>query len=252
LPPASTTPSTTSAPAFVAGATGYTGREVVRVLRERGVSTFAHVRPDSSRIAEWTARFAEVGAQVDTTPWDGPALAETLRRVQPGLVFALLGTTRERGRAAAARGRVETYETVDYGLSALLLRAAIAAGNRPRFVYLSAIGAREGTRNAYLAARAKLEAELRGSGLPFTVARPSFITGPDREQPRPLERGGAALADLLLRAAGRIGARGVADRYRSIRGEALAEALVAAALDPAQENRVLTGEQLHALAERRR
>ena len=37
--------------AFVAGATGYTGREVVRLLAERGVRTLAHVRPDSSSSA---------------------------------------------------------------------------------------------------------------------------------------------------------------------------------------------------------
>ena len=34
---------------FVVGATGYTGREVVRLLREKRIPTVAHVRPDSPR-----------------------------------------------------------------------------------------------------------------------------------------------------------------------------------------------------------
>lgn len=234
--------------AFVAGATGYTGREVVRVLRERGVPTVAHVRPDSSRRAEWASRFAAAGAEADSTPWDGAAMAGTLRRLQPAIVFALLGTTRARGRAAAARGRAETYDTVDYGLSSLLLRAAVAAGSRPRFVYLSSVGVKEGTRNAYLAARAALERELRGAGLPYTIARPSFITGADREESRPLERGGAIASDWALRIASRLGLSDVADRYSSIGGATLAEALVSVALDPAQENRILGAGQLRAAA----
>ena len=50
--------------AFVAGATGYTGREVVRVLLERGVRTVAHVRPDSPHVDEWRSRFEAQGAAV--------------------------------------------------------------------------------------------------------------------------------------------------------------------------------------------
>lgn len=238
------------ATAFVAGATGYTGREVVRSLRERGVATVAHVRPDSPRLGEWTARFAALGARTDATAWDERAMAETLRELQPAVVFALLGTTRARGRAAANRGRTETYETVDYGLTSLLLRAAKITDSRPRFVYLSAVGVRDGTRNAYLAARAKLESELRASGLPFTIARPSFITGADREEHRLVERGAARVADGALRVAAVLGARDLADQYRSISGATLADGLVAAALDPAQENRALSTAQLRAAAER--
>src|SRR5215208_1501420 len=64
--------------AFVAGATGYTGREVVRQLVERGVRAVAHVRPDSPRLAEWRERFAELGAEVDATPWEEPAMRASL------------------------------------------------------------------------------------------------------------------------------------------------------------------------------
>ncbi len=230
--------------AFVAGATGYTGREVVRVLRESGVSTVAHVRPDSPRLAEWRARFGALGAEIDTTPWDAPAMATTLARVQPAIVFALLGTTRRRARAAAERGAAESYASVDLGLTRLLLDAAVASGARPRFVYLSAAGVREGTRNAYLDARARVERALRASGLPFVIARPSFVTGPDRDEPRPLERSAAIAADAALGLAARLGARRLAARWRSTTGAALAAALVRLALDPAAEGRVAEADAL--------
>jgi nucleoside-diphosphate-sugar epimerase len=233
--------------AFVVGATGYVGREVVRVLRGRGVVTVAHVRPDSPRLDEWRARFAALGATVDATPWDQAAMADTLRRVRPAAVFALLGTTRARGRAAASRGATETYETVDYGLTALVLRAArAAAGAAPplRFVYLSAAGVGPGTRNPYLAARWRVEQELRASGLPFVVARPAFITGPDRDETRPAERLAATATDAALRVAALLGARGLRERWRSTTGAALAESLVRLAFDSAAEGRVVTGEGL--------
>ena len=83
---------------FVAGATGYTGREVVRRCAELGAETVAHVRPDSARIHEWERRFGALGARVDATPWELQAMCATLVRLRPTHVFALLGTTRARAR----------------------------------------------------------------------------------------------------------------------------------------------------------
>ena len=74
------TTSRTERPVCVAGATGLTGREVVAQLRQRGVPTVAHVRPDSPRLDEWRARFEALGATVDTTPWAPDPLTRRLRR----------------------------------------------------------------------------------------------------------------------------------------------------------------------------
>jgi len=230
--------------AFVAGATGLTGREVVRVLAARGVPTYAHVRPDSSRLAEWRARFEAGGTVVDATAWEPEPLAARLSSLAPDVVFALLGTTRARGkRAERERGQRDTYESVDYGLSALLLRAAAGAPSRPRFVYLSAIGVTEDARGGYYQARARLERELRESSLPFTIVRPSFIIG-DRDESRPGERIGSALADAALNLANAFGARQLRQRYHSITGPELAERLVDLAFDPAAENRVIEADRL--------
>ena len=229
--------------AFVAGATGYTGREVVRELARRGARTLAHVRPDASRRDEWRDRFAAMGAEADTTPWDQALMTATLARLRPTHVFALLGTTRARA-AAERRTAAEGYERVDYGLSAMLLRASVAAASRPRFVYLSAAGVRAGRRNPYLAVRWRLEEELRASGLSYVIARPSFITGADRDEPRPGERAVAAAVDALTGVASLIGARRFADRYRSTTNVALARALVRLALDPGATAAVVESEAL--------
>jgi len=230
--------------AFVAGATGYTGREVVRELVARGVRAVAHVRPDSSRVDEWGARFEAAGAAVDTTPWADAAMTNTLSALQPTHVFSLLGTTRARRRASASRGKAESYESIDYGLTALLIRAAVASGSKPRFLYLSSIGVREHSTNPYLVARWRAESLLRASGLPYTIARPSFITGPGRDESRPLERAGAGVANVIAGLARVVGARRFAGSVQSLTGAELATGLVRYAFDPAGENLTLGTEEL--------
>lgn len=229
--------------AFVAGATGYTGRAVVEQLVARGVETVAHVRPDSSSRDTWTRRFDEQGARVDTTAWALPALTATLERLAPTLVFALLGTTRARARREG-RGAVAAYEAIDYGLTVMLREAAASCGHAPRFVYLSSAGLRDGTRNPYMAVRVRVERELRAGTLPYTIARPSFISGSDRDESRPAERVGAAMADGLLGVLGALGGEQLRDRYQSMTNVELARGLVRVALDPAGEGRTVEGEEL--------
>lgn len=229
--------------AFVAGATGYTGRAVVETLVARGVTTVAHVRPDSSRRQEWTQRWEGQGAQVDVTAWEQSALTETFTRVKPTVVFALLGTTRSRAKSEG-KGAIEAYEAIDYGLTMMLRDAAAACGHRPRFVYLSSAGLREGTRNPYMAVRVRVEQALRDGDLPYTLARPSFITGSDRDESRPGERVGAAIADGLLGLVGGLGGRTLRDRYSSMTNVVLARGLVRVALDPAFEGKAVEADEL--------
>lgn len=230
--------------AFVAGATGYTGREVVAELRRRDIDTVAHLRPDSRRCEHWRGHFAELEARVDESPWQLEAMTAALRASAPSMLFCCIGTTRARGREASDE-RPETYETVDYGLTQLLLDAARNAElSACRFVYLSSMGADDKSRSAYLAWRFRAEAAVRDSGLDFVIARPSFISGPDRDEARPLERLGAGLSDGALALAGALGARRLRDRYQSISSSELARALVSAALDPATTRSTLQADAL--------
>jgi uncharacterized protein YbjT (DUF2867 family) len=235
--------------AFVAGATGYTGREVVRELNARGITAFAHVRPDSRQLDEWRNRFRGV-AEMDTTPWELQAMTETFTRLRPAFVFGLLGTTRSRARAANKQGANDSYQTVDYGLTALLLDALQRPGHTAKFIYLSSMGVSARSKNPYIAARWRMESELRASGMPYVIARPALITGSDREEFRMLERGMGIVSDALLDAAGAIGLRGVRDRFHSLTGQELARGMVAAALDPSQTNVVLDAFALRKLAGR--
>ncbi len=234
-------------PAFVAGATGFTGREVVRLLCERGVSTVAHVRPDSQRMEEWRERFQGMGAEVSATPWEQGPMVAALKDLKPAYVFALLGTIRARMKQAGREGKdpkSQDYEAVDYGLTVILLRAAQQCGTNPKFVYLSAAGVKDNARSPYYVAGAKVEKSLPESGLTYCIARPSFITGPDRDDGRPMERTGAAVMDGLLSLAGMFGARKLKTRYASTTNVILAEALVGMALDPDSIDRIFESEDL--------
>ena len=228
--------------AFVAGATGYVGRELVKILGTRGVDTVAHVRPDSPRIDAWRERFAASGAAIDTTAWEPEAMRARLVELAPTVVFGLIGTTRKRARAEGIEG--DRYQAIDYGLTEILYRAAAEVPGPPRFVYLSAAGASDRSSSAYMKARWRAEELIRGGPLPYAIARPSIITGPDREDSRPGERIAAITADAALAVAGAFGARKLRSLYRSTDATTLAAALARLGLEPGGDAVLAEGEAL--------
>lgn len=233
--------------AFVAGATGYTGSNLVPQLLRRGWVVYAHVRPDSPSLASWRTQFEALGAIVDTTPWDETAIAERLQKIQPTAVFALLGTTKKRGKSPTSAVD-DTYMAVDYGLSALLLRATIHSAPNARFVYLSAYGIRPSSTNPYIQARAKLEAELRASDVNYVIVRPAIIAG-EREESRPMEKVGATFIAPMIGTLRLLGAKKLAGDFRTRSGDELARnCLDAAVLAPPRSE--LTGHELDALKPR--
>jgi uncharacterized protein YbjT (DUF2867 family) len=231
--------------AFVTGATGFTGREVVRALRERGVETVAHVRPDSSRLEEWRERFEAAGARVDTTAWSPEALRATFVALRPDVVFSLTGTTAKRAREARRSGaQGADFESVDFGLRKLLLDALKAAGVAARFVELSTVGVSPRSPSSYLRLRWRTEQLVRDSGQPFTIARPAFIVGGGRDDARTLEHAVGGALDGFAAFAGVVGFKRFGARYRSMTNVALADALVHHALEPSSEGQVLEGRAL--------
>jgi nucleoside-diphosphate-sugar epimerase len=229
--------------AFVAGATGYTGRAVVCFLAESGVETVAHIRPNSSKREEYSERFEEYGARVDTTPWDEDAMRDTIAGLEPDLLFCLIGTTRARKSQASNPNR-HTYEEVDYRLTDLLVRACQQAHVWPRFVYVSAIGAGPNTASDYMRARWQAERCVVESDLPYTVVRPAIISGPGRSESRPGERIGAVVGDAVLGVLGAVGLKGLRDRFQSMTNTELAEHLVDLGLSPEGENRIFDAYEL--------
>jgi uncharacterized protein YbjT (DUF2867 family) len=229
-----------AARAFVAGATGHVGRRVVEALRERGVEVIAHVRPDSPRVEEWRGRFGERGATVDTTAWDTAAMTATFAALRPTHVCCLIGTTRKQ----ASREKIEgdPYLAVDYGLCKILVDAAVASEVRPRFVLLSSVGVSAKASSKYMHAHWLAEEAVRGSGLAWRIARPSMIAGGGRDDGRPDERAGMAVAGGLLAVAGVVAPK-LRARYRPTTAEVLAPAFARVALDDGGD-RVIENEEL--------
>jgi NADH dehydrogenase len=226
--------------AFVLGATGFVGREVVRLLCARGARTVAHVRPDSRSLDDWRNKLDALGAAVDTTPWEVAALAARFRVVEPAQIYVLIGTTRSRAKGDGVSGDI--YEAIDVGLTRIAVHAATASERRPRIVYLSSVGADPAARSAYLAARGRAEKIVTDSGLPWVIARPSIITG-ERDDGRAAERGAAVIGDGLLAVAGVFGGKKLRDRYRSTTPDVLAAALIRLG-EAAEHDRILDGADL--------
>ena len=227
--------------AFVLGSTGFVGREVVRQLCVRGAKTVAHIRPDSKSLAAWRPKFEELGATVDTSPWEIEAMTARLRAALPTQIYVLIGTTRSQAKTDAISGNI--YEAIDLGLTRTAVAAALASGQRPRIVYLSSVGADPTSRSPYLAARGRAEEVVTGSGLPWVIARPSFITG-ERDDGRFGERSAAVIGDGLLAVAGVFGGKKLRAKYRSTTPDVLASALIRLGEAP-EHDRIAGGADLH-------
>ncbi len=208
---------------LVTGATGYTGRHVIEQLRSRKRPTVAHIRPGSSAIEECQPLFEHLGATVDICPWTLEEITALLERTQPDHLYFLIGTTRARDRQSDEN---LGYHSVDYGLLEMLIEGCQKAEIKPRLVYLSAMGVKESAKTAYYQARWKAECLIRDSDLPYIIARPGMITGPDRPESRPMERLGGLLANGVGAALNLVGASTLARRYRATDGQELATALV--------------------------
>ena len=230
--------------AFVTGATGFVGRAVVQALVARGVPTVAHVRPDSKKLDEWRRRLGELGATVDTCAWDVAAMTAAMRTHAPTHVWNVIGTTRRRASADGVAGDI--YQAVDVGLSKIVVAAAVGCGARPRLVQLSSIGASVKSSSAYLRGRGQADAAVMASGLPWAIARPSFIVGEGRgDDKRTLEDATAAVANLALGVVGFFGGKQLRATYRSIDPATLAAALVRLGLDDVRDL-IATGPDLRA------
>ena len=230
--------------ALVVGATGYVGRAVVKELRRKRIAAIAHVRFDSPRLEHWRANFAALGTECATTRWNRDDFVALLRERSVTHVFLCIGTTLRRSLRKSSSSVAETYAAVDVGLSTLVIEACVESDVSPRVILLSAVRARSASRNQYLAARGRVEDVLNASGAEFTIAQPSYITGPGRDEYRPLERIGAWFADWFLLWGAVLGMQILRERYRSIDAAELAKALVSHALDPISAGKVYMGERL--------
>ena len=231
---------------LIVGATGYTGQAVVKLLREKNIHTVAHIRPDSPNRVYNTEMFSALGAVVDGSPWNENSFTEMLLQHKPTHIFSLLGTTKAKAKLASQKGVRATYKDIDRDLSLLVLRSIEATDSQrskpqmqPKYLFLSSIGVRQGTKNAYLQARAEVESQIRRSTIPWIIVQPSFISGSDRKESRPLERIGSILGDGLLGAMSIFGIKKPYQLYGTLRADQLAMGLVGCALDDSISNQTV-------------
>jgi uncharacterized protein YbjT (DUF2867 family) len=152
---------------FVTGGTGYIGSATIRALLARGQTVKALVRAGSeSRLPP--------GAQ----PFVGNALAgdSFAAAIEAGDTFLqLVGTPKP---SPAKANEFERVDLVSVGESVRVSRERGVT----HFVYLS-VAQPAPVMKAYVAVRARGEALLRDSGLPFTALRPWYVLGPGHYWP---------------------------------------------------------------------
>jgi NADH dehydrogenase len=156
----------------VAGGTGFVGRAIVRELAARGSRVIVLSHRSSATAASQTGttgRSIEF-RRADVTAPDG--LAGALAGVDT-LVICLAF----RNSPIEAPRRGQTFERVDAGGTEALVAAARTAGIR-RLVYISGAGAAPDSPRHWFRAKWRAEEAIRGSGIVYTIFRPSWIYGP--------------------------------------------------------------------------
>jgi uncharacterized protein YbjT (DUF2867 family) len=147
---------------FISGGTGFVGGHVCRALRERGheVRLLVHSRRGTREggveyIEGDVARLESFAVEVSGCD----------------AVINLVGIIRE----FPSRGI--TFERLHVQATANMLEAARRAGVG-RFLQMSALGARPSAVSAYHQTKWRAEEAVRGSGVQWTIFRPSLIFGP--------------------------------------------------------------------------
>jgi uncharacterized protein YbjT (DUF2867 family) len=147
---------------FLTGATGFVGRNMLKRLLAEGHSVRALVREPHT-----ANELAQKG--VDLVPGDvveGAGLDQGMQGCDA--VIHLVGIIVEKGK--------NTFERVHHIGTRNVVEAAKRAGIR-RFVQMSALGARADGAAAYQITKWKGEEEVRRSGIPYCILRPSLIFG---------------------------------------------------------------------------
>lgn len=147
---------------FLTGATGFVGRHMLKRLLAEGHSVRALVRELQNAAALARERVDLVAGDVT----EGAGLDEGMQGCDA--VIHLVGIIVEKGK--------NTFERVHHIGTRNVVEAAKRTGVR-RFVQMSALGARADGAAAYQVTKWKGEEEVRRSGIPSCILRPSLIFG---------------------------------------------------------------------------
>jgi uncharacterized protein YbjT (DUF2867 family) len=147
---------------LIVGATGLLGRATALALLKEGQRVRVLVR-EPARQPQHVAELQQAGAELVSGDLTDPA---SLERACKGAmrVFAC-------AHSFLGRGRLRSAQVDHIGHSALI--AATLTTGVPRFVYTSALGARENHPIDFFRTKYEIEEVLRGSHIPYTILRPA-------------------------------------------------------------------------------
>ncbi|AXW93367.1 NAD(P)H-binding protein [Cronobacter sakazakii] len=207
---------------LITGASGLVGSHLLRMLVDE---------PRVTSIIAPTRRPLRVPMHKVENPCD-PQLSDVLTQLSAPLdiVFCCLGTTRREA------GSKEAFILADYTLVVDTSLAGLRLGAKHVLV-VSALGANPNSPFFYNRVKGEMETALKAQGWPrLTIARPSLLIG-DREKRRAGESFMVPLFRLLP------------GKWKAIEAQTVAQAMVNAALSPAQEDvAVLDSAQLREIA----
>jgi uncharacterized protein YbjT (DUF2867 family) len=216
--------------ALVIGATGLVGSQLLIQLLddERFGKVIAFGRRDIGR------SHPKLAAHV--IDFDAPAGWSPL--VSGDVAFSSLGTTLKQAGSQAAQKKV------DYEYQLAFAKAA-AKNGVPTYVLVSSASADPQSRVFYSRIKGELDRDVQRLGFArVRIMRPSLLRGN-----RLHARAGERIGSVVLGAANVLG---IARRYREIRGEVVAKAMINAALDPDERLRIFTLDEVFGEAERAR
>lgn len=147
---------------LVSGASGFVGRAVVAELLRQGHTVFAGSRRGE---AVGAAQSQQVqGIKLDVT--DAASALRAVQQAQPDAVIHLVGIITQTKEQTFQAAHVEGT------------RHMLAATPRgARYLHMSALGADPASKSRYSATKGEAETLVRGSGLDWTIFRPSLIFG---------------------------------------------------------------------------
>lgn len=147
---------------LIVGATGLLGRATALALLKEGQRVRVLVR-EPARQPQHVSELQRAGAELVSGDLTDPG---SLERACKGAlrVFAC-------AHSFLGRGRLRSAQVDHVGHSALI--AAAQAAGVPRFVYTSALGAREDHPIDFFRTKYEIEEGLRESHIPFTILRPA-------------------------------------------------------------------------------